>query len=228
MLRIKDLSFSYTTKKTVLNQLNLTLSENNIHGIIGINGAGKTTLLNCVAQYLTSYIGSIHLFDQSVKSSDVAFLETTPFFYPYLSGEDFLKLFHFKSNTLSDIGHLLNLDLKKGIETYSTGMKKKLCLISILSLNRPIIILDEPFNGLDLESTHLIELLIKQLGAQQRIILLTSHILDTLTNTCNYIHVLENGTTNKTYEPQEYASLKTQFSDQNKQKVEQLKEIIGI
>jgi ABC-2 type transport system ATP-binding protein len=106
---------------------------------------------------------------------------------------EFLELF---SNDLSDLpiwNELLLLPLDELVEYYSTGMKKKLAILAILKLNREILILDEPFNGLDLETTELVKKIIHKLRKQGKTILLTSHVFELLMGVCDEIHLLEAG-----------------------------------
>ena len=83
--------------------------------------------------------------------------------------------------------------MKKYIDSYSTGMKKKIALTGTILLDKPFLILDEPFNGLDFESVEILYSVIKDLKNNNKTILISSHILETLTNTCDRIGILKNG-----------------------------------
>jgi ABC-2 type transport system ATP-binding protein len=177
------------------------------HGIIGLNGAGKTTFFNVLSTFLKS--GTVELDGHSIRRQDVAFLETHNFFYSNLTGKEYLDIFpqtnlHFNLDT---INNLLQLPLKELIETYSTGMKKKLALLSIIKQDKPVYILDEPFNGLDMETNQVLEMMIARLRAIGKTVFISSHILSPLLNVCDKIHLLQNGTFLKTYEQAQFKNI---------------------
>ncbi|MBK8413499.1 MAG: AAA family ATPase [Bacteroidetes bacterium] len=100
------------------------------------------------------------------------------------------------------------------IDNYSTGMKKKLALIGICKLSRPVMLLDEPFNGLDLESSRILTSVLKKLVSKGHTIIITSHILETLTGLCTYIHYLRNGVIANIFNADESALIdKTIFAE---------------
>jgi ABC-2 type transport system ATP-binding protein len=92
-------------------------------------------------------------------------------------------------------------------------MKKKLAFLGILSLNRQILILDEPFNGLDLETNEILKQIIEQLHKNGKTIIITSHILETLTGICSEIHYLNNGYIEETFRPNTYNQLSKVFDN---------------
>jgi len=125
----------------------------------------------------------------------LGYLETQNYFYSYLTGREHLKIFQF-NNPQFDINHwnsLFNLPLDDLIETYSTGMKKKLAFMALLCQNKPFLLLDEPFNALDLETNQQLRLIIKALAERGKTVLVTSHIMESLTLLCDTISYLENG-----------------------------------
>ena len=99
------------------------------------------------------------------------------------------------------------LPLNELIENYSTGMKKKLALISILKQDKPVYILDEPYNGLDLETNQILEIIITTLQQKNKTILISSHILEPLLTTCDKIYLLEDGIFKKTYEKDNFKNI---------------------
>lgn len=179
------------------------------HGIIGLNGAGKTTLFNLISTYLKPDQGTVTFNDLPILKNDVLYLETNNYFYPYLTGMEFLDIFpntnaYFK---LEELNSIFQLPLNQLVEEYSTGMKKKLALLAILKQDSSVYIFDEPFNGLDLESNHILELIIRNLIVKKKTIFISSHILDPLKNLCNEYHYLENGEFIKSYNEDEYTLL---------------------
>ncbi len=207
MLTIDNLSVSYGTH-TVLSQLDLSLERGGIHGIVGFNGAGKTTLLNAI--YGIPVQRDCIRFDGTPLSRrDIAYLETESFFYSRITGRDYLKLFQARSGgfDFETLCSVFSLPLDHFVDSYSTGMKKKLALTGILSLDRKVLLLDEPFNGLDLESVSVLQLALRKLRAAGRLVVVTSHILESLSPLCDAIHLLQDGRIYKSYHPVEYPLL---------------------
>jgi ABC-type multidrug transport system, ATPase component len=202
MISIKDLTISYNKQSTVIDSLNLSMEENQIHGIVGLNGAGKTTLLNAIYGLIKTDSGEIHRTDEKITKKDISYLTTENYFYSNITGREYIGLFRNVHFDLEKWNELFSLPLDKLIDHYSTGMKKKLALLSILKQDKPILILDEPFNGLDMETCRIIRSILLRLKERGKTVIITSHIIETLTNLCDYIHYLENGkitfTTEKT------------------------------
>jgi ABC-2 type transport system ATP-binding protein len=200
MLKLDNISVAYSDNQ-VLENLNLTIESGKIHGLIGLNGSGKTTLLNCLYGFVKYQQGTITFNEKPLERKDGAFLETNNFFYSNLTGREFLSIFP-NPNEKFDLEtwkNLFDLPIDEMIEGYSTGMKKKLALLAVLKLDRPIIVLDEPFNGLDLESNYLVEKIILMLKEKEKTILITSHILGILHQVCDEIHWLNHKKIFKTY-----------------------------
>lgn len=204
MLTINNLSFAYG-KSLVLNKLNLNIGAGQVHGIVGLNGSGKTTLFNLIYGLLKPKTGAIKWNDNKLLRTQISFLETGSYFYSNITGREHLQLFVSDHKFNVDIWQeLLKLPLDELIENYSTGMKKKLAILSVLKLNKPILLLDEPFNEIDLETSRIIMILLKKLKEKGRTILVSSHILETLINACDYIHHLENKCIIKSYSKQDF------------------------
>jgi ABC-2 type transport system ATP-binding protein len=182
--------------------LNLTIEPDQIHGLVGLNGSGKTTLFNSIYGFIKSRKGSICWNEQPLLRGDVAFLETQNYFYSNITGREYLQLFTTENSSfdLEIWQNLFKLPLDDLIENYSTGMKKKLAILGVLKLDKPIILLDEPFNGIDIETGRIIKVLLEKLKQRNKTIIVSSHILETLTNTCDYIHYLENKKIKATYD----------------------------
>lgn len=208
MIQLNALNKSFAEKQIFTN-LTFSFHAQKCHGIIGLNGAGKTTLFNLISSYLKPEQGTVTFNDLPILKNDVLYLETNNYFYPYLTGMEFLDIFpntnaYFK---LEELNSIFQLPLNQLVEEYSTGMKKKLALLAILKQDSPVYIFDEPFNGLDLESNHILELIIRNLIVKKKTIFISSHILDPLKNLCNEYHYLENGEFIKSYNEDEYTLL---------------------
>lgn len=99
------------------------------------------------------------------------------------------------------------LPLDKYVQYYSSGMKKKLALIGMLMLDKPINILDEPFNGVDFEGVHLLYDIIRELKQSNKMVIISSHIIETLFHTCDRIVTLESGLISNIFERSDFEKL---------------------
>lgn len=193
MIEIKNLSKSFG-KNEVLKNINLTLEEGKVYGIVGENGAGKTTLFRCMT--------GLEIFEGEIKSpykifkNHLGFLPTTPYYFPRITGREYLQLLCNARNIKVDDfdeKNIFDLPLDQYALIYSTGMKKKLALVGILLQQNDVFILDEPFNGVDIQSNIVITEIIKRLKSSGKTIVISSHIFSTLSDTCDEIHLLREG-----------------------------------
>jgi len=192
MIYIKNLSKSFGNKE-VLKDINLSLDKGIVYGIVGINGAGKTTLFNCIAG-LEECVGKISS-DMNNFKNKTGILHTDPFFFDMLTGREYLTLIcHARHIQAPDFDqkNIFSLPLDEYASLYSTGMKKKLALTGILIQKNEFYILDEPFNGVDIQSNIIISQIIIKLKSLGHTILISSHIFSTLSKVCDIIFVLEN------------------------------------
>lgn len=208
MLDIKNISVEFKNQK-VLNDLNLSIEEGCILGILGKNGAGKTTLFESIYQSQT-FSGNITWKDERLRRKQISYLETENYFYPYMTGEEYLSYFSSKKeDEIKELIEKFNLPLKKYIQYYSSGMKKKLALVGMLMLNKPINILDEPFNGVDFEGVHLLYGIIRKLKSENKVVIISSHIIETLFHTCDKIALLQEGSIQAIYNKEDFGQLDT-------------------
>ena len=206
MLEIKNLSVSFKDKD-VLQSLNLEIEEGIIVGILGKNGAGKTTLFESLYQS-QKYSGEILWKKQKLLRENISYLETENYFYPYITGREYLSYFaKDKLPKTIELAEKFQLPLEKYVQYYSSGMKKKLALIGMLMLDKPINILDEPFNGVDFEGVHLLYDIIRELKQSNKIVMISSHIIETLFHTCDRIVTLENGIISNIFEKSDFEKL---------------------
>jgi ABC-2 type transport system ATP-binding protein len=192
MITINSLTVSYGAV-TVLRNLSLDLSLGQIHGIVGLNGSGKTTLLNALFGLKNNDTGQIYYLGNKLSRKQVSYLVTDNYFYPNITGNEYLALFNNQKFQAENWNTLFGLPLNQLIDNYSTGMKKKLALMGIFKQDKPILLLDEPFNGLDMETTRIIGSILLKLKELGKTVLVTSHVLSTLTHSCDQIHYLETG-----------------------------------
>ena len=193
MISIDGFSYSYDGTTNVLNGLNLDLVKGSIHGVVGLNGAGKTTLLNAVFGLIKPDSGTATFDGEQLSKRHIAFLPTENYFFPNITGDEYLALFRNEGFDLEAWNRLFELPLDRIIDGYSTGMKKKLALLGILKMDKLILILDEPFNGLDIESGRILRSILLKLKGKGKTVIITSHIIESLTNMCDHIHYLESG-----------------------------------
>ena len=201
MINIQNLTFSFSDHN-VLNDITIDFQQNQIYGIVGLNGAGKTTFFNVLSTTLKAKTGTIKFNGNSITYKDIAYLETVNFFYSRITGSEYLKIFK-QTNAdfnLKSLQEFLKLPLDDLIETYSTGMKKKLALLAVLKQDKQLFLLDEPFNGLDLETNKILELIITTLKVKGKTVFVSSHIIDPLLIVCDQIHYLDNGKFAKSFD----------------------------
>jgi len=193
MIEIKGLSKRFG-RKIVLDAVHISFERGKVYGIVGKNGAGKTTLFQCLSG-LETYEGGIS-FDFEHLKDHLGFLMTEPFFFPKITGREYIQLL---SNARGvpqpniEEKNVFDLPLDEYASTYSTGMKKKLALTAILLQRNEVFVLDEPFNGVDIQSNLLIVEIIRELKVLKKTVIISSHIFSALAETCDEIVVLEKG-----------------------------------
>lgn len=193
MIKLQAVSKSYGSNQ-VLKDINLQLEKGKVYGVVGKNGAGKTTLFKCIAG-LEKYDGNIESQLQPLKNH-LGLLPTNAFFFPKITGKEYLQLFcNARKIKVNDFEkrNIFDLPLGQYASTYSTGMKKKLALMAILLQQNQVYILDEPFNGVDIQSNIIITQIIHQLKTLGKTIIISSHIFSTLSDTCDTIFLLKKG-----------------------------------
>lgn len=198
MISINNISFYYIKEKPIFNNLSLSFEARAINGIVGLNGSGKSTLLNLIYKFLKPDAGEILLNDAPINRQDIAFLESENYFYPNTTGIEYLSLFTNRSFDVEKWNTLFNLPLNSLITDYSVGMKKRLAIFGLIKQNKSVLMLDEPFNGLDIESLAMIKELLIILADQGKTILLTSHLLPLMGNLCHIVHYINSPSDIKT------------------------------
>ncbi len=213
MIVIEKLTKSYGTKH-VLTNINLTFLEGKVYGIVGENGAGKTTLFRCIAG-LEEYQGAIKASVEPLKNH-LGLLLTEQYFFSKITGEEYLKLLcNARENKNVNIAsnNIFELPLNQYVSTYSTGMKKKLAITAILLQKNEYFILDEPFNGVDIQSNIILTEIIHKLKDLNKIVILSSHIFSTLSVTCDEIHWIGNGEIIKTVNKDSFSELESKMKE---------------
>jgi len=201
ILEINNLSKRFGRIQAV-DKLNLTITNGQVFGILGPNGSGKTTTLGMILEVVAPSDGSFNWF-QKMKSVDarkkIGSILETPSFYPYLTAVQNLRVAaHIKQcgteriePVLKQVGLFDRKDDK--FKTYSLGMKQRLSIASALLSDPPVLILDEPTNGLDPQGIAEVRDLIKDIAAQGKTIIMASHLLDEVQKVCTHFCVLRKG-----------------------------------
>jgi ABC-2 type transport system ATP-binding protein len=213
MIKMNDLSkvFGY---KEVLKNVSMEFSKGNVYGIVGENGAGKTTLFRCIAG-LESYSGEI-ISDVTPLKNHLGLLLTDPFFFTMITGKEYIRLLcnaRGKTNLDIDSKNIFDLPLNQYASTYSTGMKKKLAITAILLQENEYFILDEPFNGVDIQSNIILTEIILKLKELNKIVIISSHIFSTLSETCDEIHLLRKGEQIKSVQKSGFKNLEQEMKE---------------
>ena len=192
-------------KNIILNDVNMNLESGNIYGFIGRNGSGKTMLLKMICGFVNPSSGNILIDDESIFqknyfNNNIRALIEKPKFIDSLSGFDNLKLLVNINNTIDDntINYWLDkiglLDERNKLYSkYSLGMKQKLGIIQVLMENPPIMIFDEPLNGIDEKSANIVRDILLKEKENGKLILISTHIKEDIETLCNVIYKFDNG-----------------------------------
>lgn len=209
MLKIKNLTKIYAGEKRAVDNLSLHIKPGELFGFIGHNGAGKTTTLRAIAGILSFDSGAISIGDYDLVKNPVkakrisAFLPDNPDMYEFLSGIKYLKfisdIYDIPKNKrmplikkYSDAFELTGV-LGSPIGSYSHGMKQKLALISAFIRQPRLLILDEPFVGLDPKAAFVMKGFLNELCESGGSVFFSTHVLDVAEKLCTKIAIIKNG-----------------------------------
>ncbi len=209
MLSIKNFSKSYKGSKPAVNHLSIEVEKGDIYGFIGHNGAGKTTTLRAIAGVLDFDEGDICINEVSIKQDPVAckkitaYIPDNPDIYEHLTGIQYLSFIgdiysvtkQERESLMKKFGDAFELTGNLGdlISTYSHGMKQKLAIISALIHSPRLLILDEPFVGLDPKAAHTLNQIMTQMCTQGCAIFFSTHVLEVAEKLCNKIAIIKAG-----------------------------------
>ncbi len=201
ILKINQLTKKFG-KLTAVNQLDLTIEEGQVYGILGPNGSGKTTTLGMILEVVAPTSGSFEWFNglNPVEARQkIGSILETPCFYSYLTAvQNLMITAHIKHCSTDKIDPILkkfNLYERRNdkFKTYSLGMKQRLSLAAAFLSDPPVLILDEPTNGLDPEGIAEIRQLIEDIASQGKTIIMASHLLAEVQKICTDFCILQNG-----------------------------------
>tara|TARA_B100001175_G_C19424712_1_gene597978 strand:+ start:366 stop:1061 length:696 start_codon:yes stop_codon:yes gene_type:complete len=192
--------------KTVLNNLDIEVKSGEIYGLLGANGAGKSTTLNLILGFLEPDNGVINMANiedgSEVNRDKIGYIPENVNLYPYLSGIENLDYFSriaglkFTNTQLNSFLLECGLnreDFQKSISEYSKGMRQKVGIAIAYAKNAKIYLLDEPASGLDPLSSNELSMLLKKMSEKGATILMASHDIFRVRETCDKIGILKNG-----------------------------------
>ena len=208
MLKIEHLTKTYGDKKAVDN-LNLHIKPGEIYGFIGHNGAGKTTTLKSVVGILQFDEGEILINGKSVRTApldckrDIAYIPDNPDLYDFMTGIKYLNFIAdiFKVSVADRQERIrkyaelfeLTADLAQPIAAYSHGMKQKLAIIAAWLHSPKLIIMDEPFVGLDPKASHLLKGMMREVCDEGGAIFFSTHVLEVAEKLCDKVAIIKGG-----------------------------------
>ena len=208
MLKIEHLTKTYGEKKAV-DDLTLHIAPGEIYGFIGHNGAGKTTTLKSVVGILQFDEGEILINGKSIRTApldckrEIAYIPDNPDLYDYMSGIKYLNFIADifgvsaadRKERIRKYSELFELtaDLAQPIAAYSHGMKQKLAIIAAWLHSPKLIIMDEPFVGLDPKASHLLKGMMREVCDEGGAIFFSTHVLEVAEKLCDKVAIIKGG-----------------------------------
>lgn len=209
MLKINHLTKHYKGSNKGVTDINLTIEPGDIYAFIGHNGAGKTTTLKCVVGIHGFEEGEILINGTSVKENPMlckqqfAYIPDNPDLYEYLTGIQYLNFIadifevpaEVRQSRIEKYAEAFGITTSLGdlISSYSHGMKQKLALISAMVHEPKLLILDEPFVGLDPKAAVILKDMMRELCANGGAIFFSTHVLDVAEKLCNKVAIIKDG-----------------------------------
>ena len=209
MIEIRNVSKTYDGVKKALNDVSFSVKDGEIFAFIGHNGAGKTTMIKSIIGILDFQEGDILINNKSIKKDpiacklDMAYVPDNPDLYENMKAIDFinfvLDMYDVPSNIrkekIEKYAKLFELEdkLTDDIASFSHGMKQKVALIAALAHDPKVLIMDEPFVGLDPKAVYDIKEIMKQMAKDGKTIFFSTHILDVAEKLCSRVAIIKNG-----------------------------------
>ena len=208
MLRIENLTKTYGEKRAVDN-LSLHIAPGKIYGFIGHNGAGKTTTLQAVVGILQFDKGEVFIKGESIRKNPlackqkIAYIPDNPDLYEFMTGIKFLNFIadifgvteEKRQERIRKYADLFEMteNLAQPIASYSHGMKQKLAIISAWIHEPKLIIMDEPFVGLDPKAAHILKQMMREICDEGGAIFFSTHVLEVAEKLCDKVAIIRNG-----------------------------------
>ena len=210
MIEIKNVSKTYNGKKKVLNNVSFKIESGEIFAFIGHNGAGKTTMIKCIMGILDFEEGDILVDNKSIKEEPLeckrimAYVADNPDLYENMRAIDFINFICDMYEVSEDIRRENTLKYAKmfeiedklndDISSFSHGMKQKIALIAALAHNPKVLIMDEPFVGLDPKAVYDMKEIMRDMAKEGKTIFFSTHILDVAEKFCDRVAIIKDGT----------------------------------
>lgn len=207
MIEIKNFSKTYVKGVKAVDNLSLTIEDGDLCAFVGLNGAGKSTTIKALMGILPFEEGEILVDGRNIKSNPVeikkemAYVPDNPEVYAFMKGIDYIKFIlsiygtPFDEKEMEDFAKELEIYNALGdlVSSYSHGMKQKIVLLAAFLHHPKILILDEPFVGLDPKATHLLKEKMKDYTAKGNTIFFSTHVLEVAEKLCNKVAIIKKG-----------------------------------
>lgn len=210
MIEIKNVSKTYNGKKKVLKNISFKIESGEIFAFIGHNGAGKTTMIKCIMGILDFEEGDILVDNKSIKEEPLeckrimAYVADNPDLYENMKAIDFINFICDMYEVSEDIRRENTLKYAKifeiedklndDISSFSHGMKQKIALIAALAHDPKVLIMDEPFVGLDPKAVYDMKEIMRDMAKDGKTIFFSTHILDVAEKLCDRVAIIKDGT----------------------------------
>ena len=210
MIEIKNVSKTYNGKKKVLKNISFKIEGGEIFAFIGHNGAGKTTMIKCIMGILDFEEGDILVDNKSIKEEPLeckrimAYVADNPDLYENMKAIDFINFICDMYEVSEDIrrenttryAKMFEIEdkLNDDISSFSHGMKQKVALIAALAHNPKVLIMDEPFVGLDPKAVYDMKEIMRDMAKDGKTIFFSTHILDVAEKLCDRVAIIKDGT----------------------------------
>lgn len=207
MIEIKNYSKSYDGKKLAVDDLTLEVEDGDIFAFVGLNGAGKSTTIKSIVGILPIvedkiYVNGIDVAkDPMTAKLQMAYVPDNPEVYSYMKGIDYVKFIlsiyqvPFNEEEMIELAKKLEIYDAIGdlVSSYSHGMKQKIVLLAAFLHHPKVLILDEPFVGLDPKATHLLKEMMQELASSGATIFFSTHVLEVAEKLCNKVAIIKEG-----------------------------------
>ena len=209
MIEIKNVSKTYNGKKKVLKDVNFKIESGEIFAFIGHNGAGKTTMIKSIVGILDFEEGDILIDNKSIKEEPIeckkimAYVPDNPDLYENMKAIDFINFIcdmyetdkETREKNVKKYAKMFEMEnnLNNEISSYSHGMKQKLAIISAMAHSPEVLIMDEPFVGLDPKAVFDMKNVLKEMCQDGKIVFFSTHILDVAEKLCDKVAIIKKG-----------------------------------